>query len=113
MRRIARTYKYFSQYLLAYGFGARTVPAKEGNSCNLFSMTGDFSDPFVESEEEIVNSYQGTIKSVQLALPILFRDMLRFVCDLANLELSAFKVSRKIKNYYVLVILMAGTIDDV
>jgi hypothetical protein len=36
--------------MLGYGFGARTVPG-EGPACNLFSLTGDFQDPVIESEE--------------------------------------------------------------
>jgi hypothetical protein len=32
--------------MLGYGYGARTVEG-EGPACNLFSMTGDFSDPFI------------------------------------------------------------------
>jgi hypothetical protein len=57
LRRIASGYKYFSKFMLAYGFGARTCDIKEGPACNLFSMTGDFMDPYVGTEEELINSY--------------------------------------------------------
>lgn len=51
--------------MLSYGFGARTViQPGDANACNLFSMTGDFMDPFVSDDEELLNSYVGTIKSV-------------------------------------------------
>jgi hypothetical protein len=50
LKRVHRAYKDFSEYMLAYGFGARTVPG-EGPACKLFSMTGDYMDPFVENEE--------------------------------------------------------------
>lgn len=46
-------------------------------------MTGDFLDPFITGEEELVNSYVGTIKSVKLALPVYFKSILKLVCDLA------------------------------
>jgi len=50
--------------MLSYGFGARTVQAGETPACNLFAMTGDVLDPFVLDDEELLNSYVGTIKSV-------------------------------------------------
>lgn len=68
--------------MLSYGFGARTVSG-EGPACNLFSMTGDFVDPFVHGEEELINSYVGTIKAVKLALPVYFREIIKLICDLA------------------------------
>ena len=67
--------------MLAYGIGSKTMPGEF--TTNLFSMTGDFMDPFVETEEEMINSYAGTIKSVQLTLPIFFKDLLKLVCDIA------------------------------
>jgi hypothetical protein len=36
--------------MLAYGYGARTVSG-EGPACDLFSMTGDFADPFIDNED--------------------------------------------------------------
>ena len=82
IKRITATYKHFSKFMLAYGYGARTV-AGEGPACNLFSMTGDFRDPVVHTEEELINSYASTIKSVRLWLPVYFKDMIKLVCDIA------------------------------
>lgn len=73
--------------MLAYGYGARTVEG-EGPACNLLSMTGDFQDPFVFNEEELLNSYIGTIKSVKLALPVNFKDIIKLVSDLAKVEFA-------------------------
>lgn len=64
LRRIGKCFKYFSKFMLSYGFGARTVQAGETPACNLFAMTGDVLDPFVLDDEELLNSYVGTIKSV-------------------------------------------------
>jgi len=58
----------------------------EGNACNLFSMTGDFFDPFVNNDDELFRSYVGTLKSVKLALPVCFQDVLKLVCDMAQIE---------------------------
>eukprot|EP00347_Sterkiella_histriomuscorum_P022325 403330878 len=113
LRRIGRCFKYFSKFMLSYGFGARTViQPGESNACNLFSMTGDFMDPFVEDDEELYNSYVGTIKSVQLALPVCFKDILKLVCDIAQMEFGTASDIKQIKNYFVVTILMAGVIDD-
>ena len=77
-----RSYEKFSDFMLAYGFGARTVGG-EGPACNQFSMTGDFTEPFVESEEALIDSYKNTLRSVKLALPVQFRDIIKLVCDIA------------------------------
>lgn len=69
LKRIHRSFNKFSDYMLAYGFGARTV-AGDGPACNAFSMTGDFVDPFIENEDQLINSYGGTLKGVKLALPV-------------------------------------------
>lgn len=99
---------------MAYGIGARThVRNKEGqDACDLFSMSGDFLDPFVHSESELLGCYNGTIKSVRLALPVNFNQIIKFVCDLAQLDVGTSCDVTDLKNYYVLVLLMAGVIDD-
>lgn len=112
LRRIGRSFKYFSRFMLSYGMGARTV-AGEGPACNLFATTGDFMDPFVENEDELLNSYVGSIRSVKLALPIYFRDIIKLVCDIAQIEFDKVNDIHQIRNYYILTILMAGCIDDV
>jgi hypothetical protein len=55
--------------MLGYGFGAKTIKGK-GNSCDLFSLTGDYMDPIIENEEQLLNSYAQTLKQVELTLPV-------------------------------------------
>lgn len=99
--------------MLPVGFGARTIVAKgDGPACNLFAMSGDFMDPFVENTNELLMCYEGTIKTVKLALPVLFKSVLQFVCDMAKQDMDGSKQIRNLKNYYVLTLLMAGMIDD-
>jgi hypothetical protein len=50
LRLTFRSYEKFADYMLAYGFGARTV-AGDGPACNLLSMSGDFTKPYIEYEE--------------------------------------------------------------
>lgn len=108
-----RAFSKFSQFMLAYGVGARTAPG-EGPACNLFSMTGDYMDPYIESADQLVNSYSGTLKSVKLALPVKFSPLIKLICDLASLEFGSgrFGGIKSIKNYFVVAVLMAGVIDD-
>lgn len=113
LKSVNKAFHYFSRFILPIGFGARTLLAKkEGPASNLFSMTGDFMDPFVESNNELLNCYEGTLKSVQLALPVYFSAVLKFVCDIANNEMKKAGGIVNLKNYFVLTILMAGMIDD-
>lgn len=82
LRLVYRSYEKFTDFMLAYGFGARTVGG-DGPACNQFSMTGDYTEPFVDSEEALIESYKNTLKSVKLALPVQFRDIIKLVCDIA------------------------------
>lgn len=49
---------------------------------------------------------------VKLALPINFTPIIKLVCDLAQIEYGTISEIKQIKNYYVLLLLMAGVIDD-
>jgi len=111
LRHVSTSFKNYSRFMVAYGFGARTT-AGEGPACDLLSMTGDYADPFVQSEDELINCYAGTIKTVRLALPVNYKKIVQFVCDLAQMEYGTASDATHIKNYYVVTLLMAGVIDD-
>jgi hypothetical protein len=108
---VYRAYSRFSQFMLAYGIGARTAPG-EGPACSLFSMTGEYMDPYIESCDQLINSYSGTLKSVKLALPVKFSPLIKLICDLAQLEFGFNRGIKSIKNYFIVAVLMAGVIDD-
>jgi hypothetical protein len=36
----------------------------------------------------MVEDYKNTLKNVQLAVPVLYSDMIKYVCDLAEKELG-------------------------
>ena len=57
-------------------------------ACPLFSLTGDFQNPFISSNSELNKNYYSTLKSVKLGLPVLYKEILKFVCDLAEAELD-------------------------
>ena len=76
-------------------------------------MTGDFTDPFVENAEELLNCYHGSLAAVKIAGPVNYKEIVKFVCDLAQLDFGTAADASSIRNYYVLTILMAGLIDDI
>jgi hypothetical protein len=79
---VQKGFNYFSRFTLAYGFGARTFTNDDGPACNLFSMTGDFMSPFVETNN-IAENYTKTLKNVKLSLPVMYKSIIKIVCDLA------------------------------
>lgn len=76
LKSVSKSFHYFNRFILPIGFGARTWVEGNGPACNLFAMTGDLMDPFVETTDELTNCYQGTIKTVKLALPVLYKQVL-------------------------------------
>lgn len=57
LRSVSKSFQYFNKFILPVGFGARTVKSGDAPACNLFAMTGDFMDPFVETQEELSKCY--------------------------------------------------------
>ena len=49
---------------------------------------------------------------MKLALPVNFKQIIKLVCDLAQIEYGTVSEVRQIRNYYLLVIMMGGVIDD-
>jgi hypothetical protein len=111
MKSVQETFDAFSRCMLGYGFGARTVLHKDGPTCNLFSLNGDFTNPFIYTQDDLISSYSNTLKNVKLALPVLYSSLLKMVCDLAEKEMLHEDIAN-VKNYYILTILMAGMVDD-
>jgi len=109
----------FYSKMFAYGFGAKIIPKKTKlSSC--FSLNGNIFDPTLKNQEELVNSYIKTIKSVELCLPVNYTEVIKTAKELAQVELRNLKKSYAstqhclptLSNYYVLYILTAGVLDD-
>ena len=109
---IGKAFNQYSKFMLAYGVGARTMEGN-GSAVDICSMTGDFTDPFIENQEELLNCYEGTLSAVKIAGPVNYRAVVKFVCDLAQLDYGTTADPSSIRNYYVLTILMTGIIDDI
>ncbi len=95
---------------MAYGYGASVTQGQD--ACDLFSLSGDFLDPFISDYSEMLACYEGTLKSVKLALPVNYNKIIKFAIDLAASEFSQVEDATQTHNYFVLVLLMAGVIDD-
>jgi hypothetical protein len=107
---IGKAFHHFNRFMLSYGFGAKTVMDPSMPTSNVFATSGDFKKPFAKNGEELINNYKSTLKNVTLSLPAVQSDIVKFVCDLAERE--GQDSIKDIKNYYVLVIMMAGMVDD-
>mmetsp|Transcript_19177 Transcript_19177/g.29368 ORF Transcript_19177/g.29368 Transcript_19177/m.29368 type:complete len:170 (+) Transcript_19177:1235-1744(+) len=116
LKSVSKTFYHFNRFMLAYGFGARPFLDDNKPATNLFSMTGDFADPYVYDGKSLIKHYEDTIKSVKLALPVMYKDIVKFTCDVAQKEMGREEGGdeniQEVKNYYVLVLIMAGMVDD-
>jgi len=112
MMTVSKAFSQYAKFMLAYGVGARTLEGN-GSAVDICAMTGDFLDPFVESQAELLNCYEGTLRTVKIAGPVNYQAIVKFVCDLAQLDFGTASDPTQIRNYYVLTILMAGLIDDI
>ena len=111
MNAVSKAFSQYARFMLAYGVGARTMRGN-GPAVGLCSMTGDFTDPFIENQNELLNCYEGTLRTIKIAGPVNYKSMVKFVCDMAQLDFGTAVDASSIQNYYVLTILMAGLIDD-
>ena len=100
---------------MAYGFGARHLDLqdKKVETCNLFAMNNNILNPFIDTQQDLVQGYENTLKSVELSLPVMYKNIVKQVCDLAQNELGSDLADiKQVQNYYVLTLLMAGMVDD-
>ena len=55
-------------------------------------MNGDYVSPFVETSDEMIKSYENTLRNVKLSLPVMYKNIVKIVCDLASNELGSGKL---------------------
>lgn len=82
MMAVSKAFSQYASFMLAYGVGARTQKGN-GAAVDICSMTGDFTDPFIENQEELLNSYEGTLRAIKIAGPVNYKAIVKFVCDMA------------------------------
>ncbi len=75
----------------------------------MFSMTGNIMDPFIENNsDDLLAAYVNTLKKVELSLPVNFTPLVKHTCEMARMDMEIGEN----KNYYVLILVMAGLMDD-
>ena len=106
IEHITNAYKNISSHMLGYGMGARTIP-KKGEISNLFALSGDIFNPHFE-KNKLFDHYASTLKRVELSLPVNYQDVLELASEYANYE----KENYEVRNYFVLIYVSVGVIDD-
>ena len=85
MMAVSKSFSQYAKFMLTYGVGARTMEGN-GAAVDICSMTGDFTDPFVESQDELLNCYEGTLRTIKIAGPVNYKSIVKFVCDMAQMD---------------------------
>ncbi|KAL6067259.1 Copine-4 [Balamuthia mandrillaris] len=93
------------QMFPVYGFGAKIPPGGQVSHC--FPLNGNYSDPEVPGIQGILNVYQNALNSVTLYGPTIFAQVLR-----AAFQIASSGNSQENQQYYILLILTDGVIND-
>ncbi|CAG9334665.1 unnamed protein product [Blepharisma stoltei] len=92
----------------AYGFGARLPPYFDIVS-HCFALNKNIFDPEVTGIDGVLNVYKSTINSIIFHGPTIFHELIKTASDYA----SSVQVSQEAQQYFILLILTDGIINDV
>lgn len=107
LQGICNAYRSIASFFVGFGFGAKLVP-KTGRTSSCFAMNGNFFDPVVSDYEQLYNSYSKTLQEVELSLPVNCESIYNMACDYAEYE----KHNHEARNYFVLIVISPGVVDD-
>ena len=107
MGAICNAYRNIASYMVGFGFGAKIVP-KTGRTSNCFAMNGNFFDPVVTDYPQLYKAYSESLQKVEISLPVNYESIFNIACDYAEYE----KQNHEARNYFVLIVVSAGVIDD-
>ncbi|TGZ57373.1 hypothetical protein CRM22_009940 [Opisthorchis felineus] len=91
------------QLFPAYGFGSRL--SSGGKICHKYPLSGDENNYFCKGMAGVLEAYRRSFEALHLSGPICFSPIIRDVSDTA-------RRNKDTENYYVLLILTNGTVDD-
>ena len=80
---------------------------KKGKTSDCFAMNGDYFNTCLYDYSDITDAYAHSLKKVELTLPCNYQKVIEKACDIGTHELKY-----KVRNYYVLIIVTAGVMDD-
>ncbi|CAG9323477.1 unnamed protein product [Blepharisma stoltei] len=90
-----------------YGFGAKLPPNFDVIS-HCFALNGNFFDPEVNGVDGVLDSYKSAVASVKFHGPTIFNEITTIANDFA----ANANVSQKTQQYFILLILTDGIIND-
>ena len=90
-----------------YGFGAK-IPPSFGLVSHCFAINKNIFDPELQGIEEVISAYEDVIPKIQLYGPTHFSEVIHTSVEYA----SAAKVSQDKQQYFILLILTDGIIND-
>ncbi|CAL8092246.1 unnamed protein product [Calicophoron daubneyi] len=91
------------QLFPAFGFGSKL--SSGGKLAHKYPLSGEANNYFCKGMAGVLEAYRRSFEGVHLAGPICFSPIVRDVSDTARRNKNA-------ENYYVLLILTNGTVDD-
>ena len=106
IKHITNAYHNISSHMIGYGMGARTIP-KKGDTSNLFALSGDIFNPQID-KTKLFDNYADTLKRIELSLPVNYHDVLETASGYARYETENYEA----RNYFVLIYVSVGVIDD-
>ena len=90
-----------------YGFGAK-LPPYYNTVSHCFALNGNIFDPEVHGIEGVLEAYRSAVSSVDFHGPTVFHEIIRN----ASLYASSSEVSQERQQYFILLILTDGVIND-
>lgn len=99
-------YWHLSNFMMGFGIGAKTIP-KRGDASDCFSLTGDIFNP-IFYPDDLYKMYSDSMWRVELSLPVNFHKVLQVAAEYAKYEKEQYECW----NYFVLIIVSVGVIDD-
>lgn len=91
-----------------YGFGAK-LPPNFSVTSHCFALNGNFFDPEVNGIPEVLDVYKSAINTVHFYGPTIFNELIQTAVQYA----SSVEVSQKRQQYFILLILTDGIINDI
>lgn len=106
---VGRTLQYYDsdKKIPAYGFGAKLPPKFEVVS-HCFALNRNFFNPDNNGIDEVIDQYKSIVKNVQLHGPTFFSEIIKTTSQYA----SSTQVSQSHQQYFILLILTDGIIND-
>lgn len=106
LNHILKVYKNLTPYVIGFGMGGKTLP-KQQNASDIFSLSGNMFNPIVE-KDDLLEKYAEVFQKIKVSLPINHCPVMELVAQFAQYE----KENYEARNFYSLIYLTPGVIDD-